>query len=277
MQNTITYLKWLELQNYKERSIQTLISLQKQVENYLYREGFYFSTESLKSFSDWTANQGYSAVYQQQLQWGVLTYLSYLKQVQGLKIKVYLPKIKRQRNRRKALSKEQLNSIEKWLQEVSKDYCLHQLLWSLFYGCGLRRTEAINLQLKDINIKDKLLHIKTLKSGGKRSLPLSKTQVQSLVNYLEKERPKAKEGFENYLLVGKRGGKMDGTLASCLRQWQDGTGLGMVLCWHILRHSIATNLVQSGLPIEQVSRFLGHKNIGSTAIYLHYQKKENEL
>ncbi len=277
MENTITYLKWLELQNYKYRSIQTLISLKNQVQNYLHQEGFLLSTESLKLFSHWAANQGYSLVYQQQLQWGILTYLSYLKQVQGLKIKVYLPKIKKQRNRRKALSKEQLSSIEKWLKEVSKDYYLHQLLWSLFYGCGLRRTEAMNLQLKDINIKDKLLHIKTLKSGGKRSLPLSKQQVQSLVNYLEKERPKAKEGFESYLLVGKRGGKMDGTLASCLRQWQEETGLGMVLCWHVLRHSIATNLVQGGMKIEQVSRFLGHKNIGSTAIYLHYQKKKNEL
>lgn len=272
MENKITYHKWLELQNYKKRSIQTLISLQKQVQNYLEQEGLFLSAESLKSFSHWASNQGYSLMYQQQLQWGILTSCSYLKQVQGLKIKVYLPKIKRQNNRRKALTKEQLRIVENWLQQVSKDYYLHQLLWSLFYGCGLRRTEALNLQLKDINIKEKLLYVKTLKSGGKRSLPLSKKQVQSLVKYLEKERPKAKEGFENYLLVGKRGGKMEGTLASCLRQWQEGTGLGMQLCWHVLRHSIATNLVQSGMELEQVSRFLGHKNMDSTAIYLHYQQ-----
>ena len=277
MQNTITYLKWLELQNYKHRSIQTLISLKNQLENYLNEQALELSTEHLKHFASWASDQGYSLVYQRQLHWGVWVYCRYLKQVQGLKIQAYLSKIKQVDNRRKALNETQLKTIATWLKKEQKNYWLNQALWTLFYGCGLWRTEALNLELKDLNISQKLLSVATIKGGRKRLLPLSKKQLGALVNYINEERCTPKESYQNKLFIGKRGGKAAHLLAKQLHQWQEGTELGAVLCWHVLRHSIATELVQKGMKLEEVSRFLGHSSIESTTRYLHYNPISNEL
>lgn len=277
MENTITYLKWLELQNYKYRSIQTLISLKNQLENYLNKEALELSTEHLKHFASWVSNQGYSLVYQRQLYWGVWVYCRYLKQVEGIKIQAYLHKIKQVDNRRKALNETQLKGIATWLKKEPQNYWLNQALWALFYGCGLRRTEALNLEKKDLNISQKLLSVQTIKGGRKRLLPLSKKQLEALLNYINEERHSPKENYENKLFIGKRGGKAAHLLANQLHHWQEGTGLGAVLCWHVLRHSIATELVQKGMKLEEVSRFLGHSSIESTTRYLHYNPISYEL
>ena len=115
--------------------------------------------------------------------------------------------------------------------------------------------------------------MQTLKTGKIRTLPLSQRQTKALSNYLQEERPKAKVGFESCLILGRTGGNAQSLIGMQLQLWQQGTGLGGALCWHVLRHTIATNLVEKGMSLEQVSRFLGHQNIVSTSHYLHYLKQ----
>lgn len=268
----IRYEKWLELQHYRPRSIQTLLSLQHQVEKHLSKQGLTFNSAGIKSFVYWLSEEGYSNKYQCHLHWGIRTYCSYLHQIGTGKIAAYLPKLKQGDNRRQALSSAALKVLSSWLsnqKEGSKDYWLHQSLWSLFYGSGLRRTEALNLELSDLRISHQLLYVKTLKGGKPRHLPLSHQQVKSLVYYIEKERPIAQKGYERQLLLGRRGGRANNLLAKQLAYWRKSTGLGDELCWHVLRHSIATELVHKGMDLEQVRRFLGHKSIASTSRYLH--------
>ena len=45
---------------------------------------------------------------------------------------------------------------------------------------------------------------------------------------------------------------------------------------HILRHSIATHLLQNGMPLEKISRFLGHSSLESTQVYTHLLEQQNE-
>ena len=277
MKNSISYARWLELQKYKYRSIQTLKSLQTQVHNYLKKKDKGISSESLKSFAYWASKEGYSRVYQKQLHWGIWVYCQYLKQVRGLKILPSLPRIKLEENRREALTKKQLKRISDWLSQKQPDYWLNQSLWSLFYGCGLRRTEALNLKLSNLVISEKLLFVNTLKGGKKRILPLSDKQLSSLVNYIEKERNKPREFYQKKLYVGRRGGKADYLLSNQLKKWQEGTGLGQQLSWHSLRHSIATELVSKGMDLDQVRQFLGHSSIESTSRYLHQNRKKYEF
>lgn len=268
----ISYKKWLEVQGYRPRSIQTLLILQHQVDKHLSKQGLPFNSAGIKSFVYWLREEGYSSKYQSHLYWGIRTYCSYLNQIGQVKIKAYLPKVKQEDSRRQALSSEAMKVLSSWLsnqKEGSKDYWLQQSLWSLFYGGGLRRTEALNLKLSDLRINAKLLHVKTLKGGKSRHLPLSHQQLKSLVYYIEKERPIPKKGYEQQLLLGRRGGKAAALLDKQLIHWRNHTGLGDELCWHVLRHSIATELVHKGMEIEQVRLFLGHKSIASTSHYLH--------
>ena len=173
-QNTITYHKWLRLQKYQPSSIRTLKSLAKQAKAHIYN----WNNEAIKSYYHWTTEQGYSSLYLQQIQWGLWSYSQYLAQVHQYKIKLYLPKIKVQKNRRKALSPKEIYQVQEWIEDTQKEKGWNQVLWVLFYGCGLRKSEALKLRLKDVQIQNKLLYVRTAKGGKIRQIPLSEKQVK---------------------------------------------------------------------------------------------------
>jgi integrase/recombinase XerD len=273
MEKSINYERWLEVQQYRKTSIKRLLGLAEKSENYWTKEGLQRNELGFKNFLKYCCNQGYSKDYIYQIQWGMQTYCNYLKQVKGQKIKLFLIKQEAKEQSRIALNASALKKVKVWLEQEQADYCLNQLLWSLFYGSGLRRKEALNINLKDIDLRHKVLYINSLKTGKSRTLPLSNSQVLAIVNYQKEERPIAKVGYESKLLLGRRGGNAQSLLGIQLLKWQEGTGLESKLCWHVLRHTIATNLVERGLKIELLSRFLGHKNVASTGRYLHYLKE----
>lgn len=268
----LNYQKWLEVQQYEKSSILRLESIQRKLKTYLTTRSLPTTQKSLQGFITSLQNQGYSSSYLGQIYWSLSIYTGYLHLVQGLEIKLIYPRVLPSLEGRKALDLGAINRIEYWLSHEQADYWLKQSLWCLFYGSGLRRQEVLNLRLIDLDIRHQLLHVQTSKGGKRRVLPLSKRQVTALVSYIKEERPQPKEGFEEALILGRKGGKAQSLLGAQLQLWQDGTGLGRVLCWHVLRHTIATNLVEKGMKIEQVSHFLGHKNVVSTGHYLHYLK-----
>ncbi len=269
----ISYLRWLKIQNYRRASIRTLKSLVHRLENYLIKEGLSINQEAIESYVTWVENQGYSSVYQYQLYWGLGSYLAYLQQIKDIELKLSLPKFKKKTNRRKALKAEQLAKINTWLHSRvgEKDYPIDALLWLLFYGLGLRRSEACQLKLSDVQKAQKLLKVRSLKGVKARYLPLSSSQIQVFLSYINEQRPIPKKGLEQRLILSPRGLKANNYLGSRLSYWQEQTGLGAALCWHVLRHSIASQLAQKGMEIELISQFLGHRCISSTAHYLHYQ------
>lgn len=266
----MTYEDWLKLKKYRLRSLETLLSLQRSLLKYL--DDFYLqlNKENLLSYAHYSLEQGYSLRYEKQIQWGLKRYFEYLKMVHGFKGKLMLPKLELSKSRREALKKEELEQLHKWLDKNHSP--LRELLFVLFYGCGLRRSEALGLKIKDVKPSRKLLEVETRKGGKVRRLPLSSQQLQAIYNYVEQERPEPKQGFKSRLLVGKQGGKANGLIGSELLKWQEGSGLGQRFCWHVLRHTIATKLVNSGMSLELVASFLGHQSISSTAHYLHHQK-----
>ena len=273
MKRRVDYRQWLRLQNYQQTSIKRLWSIQQKAEQYLIRSDLSTNQIGLQSFLAHCQTQGYSGAYIGQIQWAVMTYGQYLNKVRGQSIQLSLRKLSKNRRRRTALPAAAIEQLEAWLSLEQEDYWLKQSLWCLFYGAGLRRKEVLNLELQDFDSRRKLLEVSTSKTGKVRALPLSTRQTTALLSYLQQERPVAKEGYKNQLILGRTGGNAQSLLGIQLQLWQQGTGLGGALCWHVLRHTIATNLVERGMSIEQVSRFLGHKNIVSTSHYLHYLKK----
>jgi site-specific recombinase XerD len=244
--------------------------------DYIIQGGLRLNSEALKSFVRACDEAGYSGAYRRQIHWAVTIYGQYLKAVQGKSIKLQLPKLQVNTHRRKALPASAIAHLEKWLSEQQKDYWLKQCLWCLFYGAGLRRKEALNLQLKNFDLGHRLLSVHTLKTGAIRALPLSQRQTGALLNYIKYERPLSQDAYDFQFLLGRKGGNAQSLLGAQLKLWQEETGLGSALSWHALRHTIATNLVERGMSIEQVGRFLGHKNIASTSRYLHYLESKHK-
>lgn len=146
---------------------------------------------------------------------------------------------------------------------------------AVFYGCGLRRNEGVHLDVSDINFDRALLHVRKGKKNKERLVPVSKTSLKYLQEYVYDHRPEILQGRKTEaLFVSKDGKRIDGQgLIIRLKQLQQRTGntelqekeIGL----HTLRHSIATHLLKAGMDMENISRFLGHSSLESTQIYTH--------
>lgn len=146
---------------------------------------------------------------------------------------------------------------------------------SVFYSCGLRRNEGYHLDLSDINFDRQILHVRKGKNYKERFVPFSKNTAKTLETYVYDYRPFFSHSKElNALFISVKGYRMEGqSLAirlKLLQQKTDDLELQQKdLTLHTLRHSIATHLLQNGMDLQKISRFLGHSSLESTQIYTH--------
>lgn len=151
----------------------------------------------------------------------------------------------------------------------------------IYYSCGLRRNEGVNVSIDDINLDTRILHVKKGKNYKERLVPLNKTNAAYLQEWIYDYRANlVKTKKEHRLFVNIHGEPMSGgTLYSRLKLLQlqsDNTefqqkNIGI----HALRHSIATHLLQAGMSLEKIAKFLGHSSLESTQIYTHLIDKPN--
>lgn len=152
---------------------------------------------------------------------------------------------------------------------------------TIFYGCGLRRNEGYHLDLSDINFDRQILHVRKGKAYKERFVPFNKTNSQYLQEYLYDARPQlVKDGKQNAFFISQRGVRMQAqTMAlrlKLLQQRSENLELQQKdVRLHVLRHSIATHLLQNGMSLEKISRFLGHNSLESTQVYTHLVEVES--
>ncbi len=148
--------------------------------------------------------------------------------------------------------------------QVSESY-LEKSLLHLFYSCGLRRNEAVELEVNDIDFKKKLLYVRDGKGSKRRVIPIPGAAKKDFYNYLVKER---QENDVKKFILGQMGRGMNGSMMNKLVQ-KIGEKAGVVkqFSLHHLRHSIATHLLAKGLQVEYVKNFLGHASLESTQVY----------
>ena len=174
---------------------------------------------------------------------------------------------------RKTLSRQEIRQ----LYEACENYRDKAIL-GLFYGCGLRRSEAERLNTDDIHYKQQLLYVREGKGIKRRAVPLSTQLKEDFYNYYIKERNlflfnRKNQNPENSFMLNKAGGRMLGNgYWKWLKEKLEKAGLPKDISLHHLRHSIATHLLENGLDIEQVRDFLGHSFLETTQIYTHVKK-----
>ena len=142
-------------------------------------------------------------------------------------------------------------------------------LLHLLYGGGLRRSEAVGLNVGDLDYRAGLLYVRSGKNGKRRVIPLTERMAVELKAYHKQERwrwvgPSSGRTF----LLHDRGGRMQGgTMEKHLKILADKAGIGTAITPHGLRHSVATHLIAGGMELERVRDFLGHANLDTTQIY----------
>ncbi len=152
---------------------------------------------------------------------------------------------------------------------------------TVFYGCGLRRNEGVNLTVDDIDFDRRTLHVRKGKNHRERFVPFSRTGADHLREWIYDHRADLVRGRrEGALFIGRTGRPMSGNglyvRFRLLRQRTEDPELrGMDIGLHALRHSIATHLLQNGMELGKIQRFLGHGSLESTQIYTHLIQKED--
>lgn len=133
----------------------------------------------------------------------------------------------------------------------------HRALLHLIYGCGLRRSEALNMLITDIDSKRMIVRIADGKGGKDRFVPLPKTTLDFLRIYFLDYKPKI------YLFNGWKTEPQytSKSLEQICHKYLNTNP-------HTLRHSYATHLHEAGTDIEIIRQLLGHNNIKTTQIYL---------
>jgi integrase/recombinase XerD len=144
---------------------------------------------------------------------------------------------------------------------------------NIYYGCGLRRSEGIGLNVSDILLKEKLVHVRQGKGYKERYVPITETLKEELENYIYVAREQIqsfKTEKQESLFLSMRAKRMHGnSIILRLQKLATIAQINKEIGLHTLRHSIATHLLQSGMTLEEVSRFLGHSSLESTQIYTH--------
>ncbi|NMH28625.1 tyrosine-type recombinase/integrase [Flavobacterium silvaticum] len=197
--------------------------------------------------------------------------LRFLYKMEGRRdLYLELPKIKQDKKLPVVLSKEEM----KRMLEVTT-LQKHRVLLLLLYGCGLRCMEARNIQLSDIDVDRKTIHIRNGKGGKDRYVPMSEILIEELLRYRKNQRPKI--WLFNGRPDGRKGGDFENTYSNrgvywVIRHACKKADITKHVTIHTLRHTFATHLLEDGLDIVTIKELLGHSKIETTMIYLHVAK-----
>ena len=146
------------------------------------------------------------------------------------------------------------------------------------YATGMKVSEIINLDLKDVNLVDS--YVVCNEGYSKRVVPLGRISKEALVEYLDNSRPYLlKTEDEKPLFVNVMGNRLTRQgLWKIIKQYQEQAHIEKEITPHVLRHSFATHLLQNGADMRAVQTMLGHTDIASTQVYMKLiddQYKEN--
>lgn len=153
---------------------------------------------------------------------------------------------------------------------------------AVFYGCGLRKAEGVMLNITDIDIKKRLLFIRKGKGNKQRYVPITPKVLEDIEVYMKEgrywfleyqlqgvnRREMIKKTDSNALFINQFGERMQ-DFYHRFKYLRKHSSVETSFSTHTFRHSIATHLLQVGMDIEEIAKFLGHSSLESTQLYTH--------
>ena len=172
------------------------------------------------------------------------------------------------RAERETLTQEQVRELYAAC-ETSRE----RAIVSLAYGCGVRVGEMVGLDVADVRLGEGVVVVRRGKGGRRRVVPLGAGVAEDFGEYIARDRSwwlELGDASTPALVVGDRGERMrKWTYNKRLRRLGERAGLELPVTCHVLRHAIATHLLERGLKLAQVQLFLGHEHLATTQVYTH--------
>ena len=157
------------------------------------------------------------------------------------------------------ISKEEVNLLLTNTENIK-----HKCVITLLYSAGLRRNELVNLKVTDIDSYRMLIRVNQAKGGKDRVTLLAKQALEDLRNYYKMYQPK------KWLFEGPLGKQYSpSSIRSILNTAKEKAGIKRKITPHMLRHSFATHLLESGIDLRRIQILLGHSSSKTTEIYTH--------
>lgn len=163
---------------------------------------------------------------------------------------------KRKKPLPKVVSKKE---IQKMIRATANSK--HELIITLLYGSGLRVSEVVNLKPSHINLDRERIFIKDGKGGKDRYTILSNKTRKLLLEYLMTQE------HSTYLFPGRNQKLHVKSVQNIVSKAAKKAGLSKHVHPHMLRHSFATHLLESGVDIRYIQKLLGHSRLQTTQLY----------
>ena len=170
-----------------------------------------------------------------------------------------------------------VEEVEKLLAAPSLDEPLafrDRAMLELAYGAGLRVSEWISLNVRDVMLQDHLVRVFG-KGAKERLIPIGRRAIGAIAIYLRELRPSLERGEgKGVLFLNARGQPLSRMGAwKILRKYVNQAGITKPVSPHTLRHSFATHLLEGGADLRAVQEMLGHVDISTTQIYTHVDRE----
>ncbi|WP_192807512.1 site-specific tyrosine recombinase/integron integrase [Croceivirga radicis] len=252
------YLQRLELKRYAKNTVKVYVQFFEQFINRYPEKNLETLNESdIREYLRSLINRNCSNSYVNQ---AINAIKFYYEGVLGMPNRFYeLERPRKESHLPKVISKEEVLRIIDHTNNLK-----HQCIVQLLYSSGLRRSELVSLKLEDIDSKRMIIRIRQAKGKKDRITILSSNVLENLRRYYKEWQP------STYLFEGRN--KEPYSAVSVLKIVKDAAnraGIRTTVTPHVLRHSFATHLLESGTDLRQIQVLLGHGSTKTTEIYTH--------
>jgi len=260
------FVNYLTLKQLARRTVESYTGWIYQLAKFHHRSPDLLGNEEIQAWLLHLIHKPYSA---SSLNLAINAIRSFHGGMLGLEVESLLQGIKRPRRSVQPPAVFSPEEVERLVTVGTAGDPLARAFLMTVYGCGLRLSEAIHVQVSDIDSARHQLRVSAPKGGRQRLVPLSDNLLKELRQWYKVHRPKQwlfapgpdeepinrSTGQNLYYRARRRAGL------------QNKNGI------HSLRHSFATHFLENGVEITVVQQLLGHASISTTARYLHVREQ----
>lgn len=161
------------------------------------------------------------------------------------------------------ISYQKVKSIIEQIKGEDKSSLRDKAIIETLYGCGLRVSELVRLNVDDVDLDSSVVRIKG-KGEKERIVPIGSYAAKAIKEYLQ-----SRKSDEEALFLNRWGKRLsDRAVRLIIEKYSKD-----LISPHALRHSFATHLLERGADIRSVQELLGHKRLSTTQIYTHVTKE----
>jgi integrase/recombinase XerD len=233
--------------------------------------------QHLKDFLGWINELGIMPSTQARIISGIKSFYKYLL-LEGIINNSVAELLEAPRIGRKlpdTLSIDEINRLIGVIDLSKAESTRNKAMLETLYGCGLRVSELINLQISNLHFDEGFIKV-TGKGNKERLVPIGKMTTKFIQIYLNEIRNKqeAVKGNTDFLFLNRRGRKLSRVMVFLIiKELTERAGIKKNISPHTFRHSFATHLVEGGADLRAVQEMLGHESITTTEIYTHLDRE----